>query len=192
MRVVPITEETDQLEAAFEQLKQGLHGYLRKRLPEPALADDLLQDVFVKALAARQEGRDIGNLTGWLYQAARTTLADYYRSAAKQFEALDDDIASPEDEDLQVHHEFSDCLRPMINQLPANYRDTLLAIDLEGKSMRELAEAEGLSVSAIKSRAVRGRAMLRDKLTQCCHIDVTDGLVSDYRLKSRARHKPGC
>lgn len=190
MQVDPITDETDELETAFEQLKQGLHGYLCKRLPDPALADDLLQEVFAKALTARQAGRDIENLTGWLYTAARTTLADYYRSAAKQFESLDGDVAEPESGHLQTHHEFSYCLRPMIQQLPASYRDTLLAIDLEGKSMRELAEAEGLSVSAIKSRAARGRAMLRDKLTRCCHIDVTDGLISDYRVKDRTGSHP--
>lgn len=190
MQVDPITEKTDELETAFEQLKQGLHGYLCKRLPDPALADDLLQEVFTKALTARQAGRDIENLTGWLYQAARTTLADYYRSAAKQFESLDSDVAEPEASNLQVHNEFSYCLRPFVNQLPPLYRDTLIAVDLDGRSMRELAETEGVSLSAIKSRAARGRAMLREKLTECCHIDVTDGLVSDYRVKTRTSCEP--
>lgn len=69
---------TEDLGASFARLRQSLRSYLRRRIPDPTQAEDLLQDVFVKALASQQTGRSIENLTGWLYVATRTTLVDHY------------------------------------------------------------------------------------------------------------------
>jgi RNA polymerase sigma-70 factor (ECF subfamily) len=80
-----------------------------------------------------------------------------------------------------MHQELSLCLRPFIEKLAPLYRDTLIATEFRGATMRSLAEAQGVSVSAIKSRAARARAMLRDALLACCSVEIEDGLVSDFR-----------
>lgn len=171
---------TDDLSTAFTRLQHSLRGYLRRHLSDPALADDLLQEVFAKALASKRAGRRIDNLGGWLYAATRTTLVDHFRSTRTPPGPLDDDMAMLESEDLRLHQELSNCLRPFIEQLPPLYRDTLIATEIEGVTMRALAEAEGVSVSAIKSRAMRARAKLKELLLACCHVEMVDGLVSDY------------
>lgn len=58
--------------------------------------------------------------------------------------------------------------------------------------MRTLAEQQQVSVSAIKSRASRARVMLKEKLLECCHIEMTDGLVSDYHRISPTRCGEKC
>ncbi len=68
----------------------------------------------------------------------------------------------------------------LIEQLAPIYRDTLIATDIQGATMQSLAESQCVSVSAIKSRAVRARAMLKKTLLACCHIELVDGFVSDY------------
>jgi RNA polymerase sigma-70 factor (ECF subfamily) len=178
MAMPPTTED---LGAAFAQLRQGLRGYLRRHLSDPALADDLLQDVFVKALASKQAGRHIENLTGWLYAATRTTLVDHFRATRTPMEALSDEIPNAESDDLWMHQELSSCLKLFIEKLAPLYRGTLIAIEFQGATMRSLAEAQGVSVSAIKSRAARARAMLREMLLACCSVKMQGGLVSDYR-----------
>lgn len=65
---------------ALSRLQQSLRSYLRRRVFDPTVDEDLLQDIFVKALASERAGRQIGHLTGWLYATARTTPVDYYRS----------------------------------------------------------------------------------------------------------------
>jgi RNA polymerase sigma-70 factor (ECF subfamily) len=180
-----MTPATEDIEDAFLRLRQSLRGYLRRRLPDRTQADDLLQDVFLKALTSRRSGRRIENLSGWLYTATRTALIDHYRSQGTPTEALDLDKDWPreEAEELQMHQELSSCLRPFIERLPVLYRETLIATELEGATMRTLAENQGVSVSAIKSRAARGRAMLKEALLACCHIEMKGGLVTDYHRK---------
>ena len=176
---------TDDLEVAFMQLQQSLRNYLRKRVPDVSLADDLLQDIFVKALQSRQSGQQIDNLSGWLYAVARTTLADHLRIKGIETAQLNDNLPEDETEDLQLHQEISSCLKPFIEDLSPVYRDTLIATGIEGETHSAYAKKLGVSTSAIKSRVVRGRAMLKDKLLSCCDIDLKDGLVNDFHCKSQ-------
>lgn len=175
------------LGAAFSRLQQSLRSYLRRRLSDPTQAEDLLQDVFVKALVADRAGRRIDNLTGWLSAVARTTLVDYYRTTGAPTQSLDENIPVSELDDLKLHEEISDCLKPFMARLPPIYRDTLIATDIDGATMRSLAEKQKVSMSAVKSRAARARGMLKEKLLECCDVEMTDGLVSDYHHKSAAR-----
>jgi RNA polymerase sigma-70 factor (ECF subfamily) len=174
------TSEQD-LGVAFSQLQKSLRSFLRRRLPDPARADDLLQDIFVKALTAQRQGRRIDNLTAWLYTTARTTLIDHYRSNKSQPVPVDEQLVVEIPEDLQFHRELAACMRPFINQLAPLYRDTLVATDLGNETMHSLAQREGVSVSAIKSRAVRARAKLQEKVLACCRVEWAGGLVSDYQ-----------
>lgn len=183
--------ETD-LGLAFSRLQQSLRSYLRRRVPDVTLAEDLLQDVFVKALASERAGHQIHNLTGWLFASARTTLVDYYRSRGEPMQELDESMPAHEADDIRLHEEISHCLKPFIEQLPPIHRDTLIATDIYGETMRSLAEKQQVSVSAIKSRASRARVMLKEKLLECCRIEITDGLVSDYHRISPTRCGEKC
>ncbi|PXX38743.1 sigma-70 family RNA polymerase sigma factor [Undibacterium pigrum] len=175
--MLQLTQNSEDLAKAFGNLQASLRTYLRRRIADASLADDILQDIFVKALLNK---RQIENLTGWLYAAARTTLVDYYRNQGVSMEELDENMSEQQAEDLQLHASLASCLQVFIQQLPDKYRDTLMATDLQGHSLRDLADQTGLSLSAIKSRAARGRSMLKDKVLDCCHVEIQDGLVTDY------------
>lgn len=180
------------LAAAFARLRNTLRSYMRRRISDPAQAEDVLQDVFMKALAAQRAGRRVESLTGWLYAAARTTLADYYRAKGVPTEALDDHIPNAEVDDLQLHQELALCLRPFVEDIAPLYKETLLATEFHGQTMRSLAQAQGVSISAIKSRAARARAMLKAKLLACCHVEMADGLVSDYKCRAPSECSGKC
>jgi RNA polymerase sigma-70 factor, ECF subfamily len=194
-----MSEQAQTIEQAFAQLQQGLRAFLRKRVSDSAVADDLLQDVFVKALIAQRKAaaqqRPIENITGWIYAAARTTLIDYYRANQLPMNGLDSvdehELAQNDEQSLEAHAMLSMSMRPFIMQLPEKYRDVLIATEFEGKTLRELADAEGVSVSAMKSRAARGRVMLKDKVLDCCSVELTNGYVSEFRKNEKAVCK-GC
>ncbi len=174
-------------------MQQSLRSYLRRRVSDATQAEDLLQDIFVKALISKRAGPRIENLTGWLFAAARTTLVDHFRAIRHPAQEVDENIPeTDETEDLRFHEEVASCLKVFLAELPPIYRDTLIATDLEGETMRSIAAKQAVSVSAIKSRAARGRAMLKEKLLECCHVEMTDGLVSDYHRTSLSRCEGKC
>lgn len=175
-------DSAEELAAAFLALRSGLRGFLRKRVNDSALVDDLTQEIFTKAWVAIATERAPGNLAGWLYVAARTTVADYYRSARLDMQVLDDDLPALETDDADIaYQELASCLQPLAQQLPPIYRDTLWALVFEGKPLRTLAAEQGVSLSAIKSRASRARARLKQKLLACCQVEFVNGVITDYR-----------
>ena len=179
-----MSEPGEDLGATFERLRHTLRSHLRRQVQDPALADDLLQQVFVKALEALRAKRTLRHPTAWLYAVARSTVADHFRAQRAAHIELNDDIPDTEPDDGVLHQELAACLRPFAQQLPAIYRDTLLAADFDGATLASLAAAQGLSVSALKSRAARARAMLREKVLACCEVEFAGGLVSDYRRRA--------
>ncbi len=176
---------TSDLSAAFAALRQQLRAYLGAQVNDANVADDLLQDVFLKAQKAITDGRPPRNLTAWLYTAARNTVIDHYRRRRLPSEQLDENTADPFPiDEEQMHRELAACLRPLAGHLPPIYRDTLLATDFDGRTMQEVAYEQDLSLSAIKSRASRGRRMLKDIVLRCCHVETAGGTVTDFRRRS--------
>lgn len=181
------------LGAAYAALRVSLRNYMRRRVGDPVVVEDLVQAVFVKATAAISAHRGPSNLTGWLYATARTTVADYYRAMGPAMVALDDKLPDSQHAgDEHFHQELATCLGPLVRQLPAIYRDTLVATDFDGKTMRSLADEQNLSLSAIKSRASRARVMLKEKLQECCHVEMENGLVTDYHRRGDSVCRGGC
>jgi RNA polymerase sigma-70 factor, ECF subfamily len=138
--VAPTTSKD--IGAVFASLQQNLRNYLCRQVSDPSIAEDLVQDVFIKALVAIDSNRAPTNLTGWLYAVARTTVADYYRSRRFDLAELDENLPNiQQDDDELLHQELATCLKPLVQQLPAIYRDTLLATDFNGQTMSSLAPA---------------------------------------------------
>ena len=181
-----------ELGVVFSSLQTRLRNYLRKRVEE-AVVEDLLQDIFLKALAAISAKKAPKNLPGWLYTVARTSVVDYYRVKRLPEETLQEDHpeASQADEE-SLQQELATCLRPLAQQLPEIYRHTLLATDFDGRTMATVAKEQGLSLSAIKSRASRARAMLKEKLLDCCDVEIANGRISDYRCQSSTSCGDNC
>lgn len=183
---------TEDLGATYAALRGQLGAYLRKQVPDQAVAEDLLQQVFLKALTALDERRSVGNVTGWLYSVARTTAVDYYRSRAPNQTSIDDDIPAEGPDEQQLQQHLAACLAPLAESLPPIYRDTLIATDFQGQSMRTLAAKAGLSTSAIKSRAARARTLLKTKLLECCNVEMSNGAIVDYQRKGASGCKGKC
>jgi RNA polymerase sigma-70 factor (ECF subfamily) len=83
---------------------------------------------------------------------------------------------------------LSDCVAPLLAHLPDKYRDALRRADLGGETLVTLAEEEGLSASALKSRAQRARKMLREAIVASCETE----LDRRGRLISAGETKKGC
>ncbi len=181
----PSHEQT--LSTVYGQLRRSLLAGIRRRVHDPQLAEDLLQDVFVKALRSLREGKAPGNLPAWLHQVVNTTVADHYRGSKLMLEPLDEEPAGPEPEDNAAFQALATCMRPLVATLPPLYRDALLAADFKDQRLATLALAAGVSVSAIKSRVSRGRALLRARLLACCTLQhEPDGGLTHFAPRAEA------
>jgi len=169
--------------------KTRLRNYIAKRVRDTNAVDDILQDVFVKAYTNLHDVKSHGSLTAWLYRIAANSIADHYR-AEKPLEEISEELPMPELEPDYLG-ELASCLQPLIEDLPEKYRLPLVLSEIEGLTQKEVADRLGLSLSGAKSRVQRGREKLRQRLFQCCDIEVGKGGVLGYEVRDK-RCGGGC
>ncbi len=145
-----------------------LTGYLARQLGDASLAQDILQDVFLKSMHAGQGFCQLDNPRAWLYQVAKTTVIDHARSAKTQV-ALPEDLAAPQEERAPVEA-LDACVMHNLPQLSEADRNILQACDLCGQTVRDYAHSQALSLPAAKSRLLRARRRLRQLLLDNCQI----------------------
>jgi RNA polymerase sigma-70 factor (ECF subfamily) len=174
----------DITEHAWYALHEPLRAFLRKRVRETEVAEDLLQDVFLRFHTHAGTLRDEEKLESWIYQIARHRLIDYYRQR-RPVVPLDASIQDtllaemPEDD---VQAELAPSVAAMVNALPEPYREALYLTEYQGLSQRELAERLGISLSGAKSRVQRAREKLKQLLLDCCHFEFDRlGRIIDYQ-----------
>ena len=165
----------------WEELGTALRHFILRRVGDPHLAEDLLQDVFVRIHRHIDSLGDRERLTAWVFRIARNVVSDHYRTRQEGVELLDDETMPAVDGDEEFESELGACASTMVAELPAKYRDAVRLVELEGRSQPEAAEHLGLSVSAAKSRLQRGRTQLKNMLLECCHIEFDrQGMPTDW------------
>lgn len=168
------------LENTYKELRTGLKVFINKRVNNEDLAEDLLHDVFLKAHLNIDKLTDISKLNAWIYQIARNSITDYYRSK-KEYSHIDKIEIEDRGEKQPVIKSLEPTLRNFIRYLPPIYREAIVLTDFRGMSRKSLAEKLNLSVSAVKSRVQRARAMLKDMFLRCCHFEFDKfGSLIDY------------
>jgi RNA polymerase sigma-70 factor (ECF subfamily) len=164
---------------AWHRHEAELRGWLRHRLGSAADAEDLLQDVFLKAMRQGERFCAIVDARAWLYEVARNTLADRLRLARNTVE-LPADLSAGAEEAAPVDS-LAACLPRVLSELSPQDREAITLCDLERLPQEEYARRKGLSLPGAKSRVQRARKRLRDRLTQACQVSLdAAGQVSDF------------
>jgi RNA polymerase sigma-70 factor (ECF subfamily) len=168
---------------ARESHEGELWRFLRHQLPDGHAAEDLLQDVFVKAMRQGQGFCSLDNPRAWLFQVARNAMIDRAR-LSKVHVPLDEsalDIPAPVLEATAPVDALAGCMARVLGELPPDDAAILRACDLEGQTQREFAELSDISLAAVKSRLLRARQRLRVQLTAACQVRFDDdGNVSGH------------
>ncbi len=182
------------LAAVVTRFRAALRGFIRQRVPNETVADDLTQEVWVRLSRKLGTLRDLSKLEPWLYQVARHVVTDFYRRRRAVEEELPEEIeAAPADDgDVEaLRRELRDYIRNLIHSLPEPHREALVLTQYEGLSQVELAERLGLSVTAAKSRVQRARAEVRRAMERCCDFDFDKyGNVVDYQPRETCECPP--
>jgi RNA polymerase sigma-70 factor, ECF subfamily len=163
-----------------------LLSFIKSRVSDTFIAEDILNDVFIKIHTNIETLSEQKKLESWIYQITRNTIVDYYRTHKKEKE-IPDWIVSPQVEtNNTIRRELSSCLMVMVNHLPEIYRVAIQLSEIEGKTQQEVAKLENISLPGAKSRVQRGRALLKKMLYGCCQIEVNSrNQIIDYSQKKR-------
>ena len=179
-----MASEPDQRLADIVTREQSrLRHFIRRRVPDPRDAEDVLQDVFYELVEANRLLMPIEHVTGWLFRVARNRITDLFRR--KQPDPLraadvgrrdggDDEwrleelLPAPDDgpEALYERAVLLDELASAIEELPEEQRDVFLAHELEGRSFKELAAETGVNVNTLLSRKRYAILHLRERLQE--------------------------
>ncbi|HEX5220850.1 MAG TPA: RNA polymerase sigma factor SigZ [Verrucomicrobiae bacterium] len=158
------------LERIWHEFAVKLGQFIRSRVADPATAEDILQDVFVKIQKQLSGLQDPAKLEGWIYLIARNAIIDHYRTRKETVEVPESLPVEPAANDGEIE-ELKASFRRMIYSLPEPYREAIVLTELEGLTQQELATRLGISLSGAKSRVQRGRAQLKRMLDECCTFE---------------------
>jgi RNA polymerase sigma-70 factor, ECF subfamily len=163
-------KQLESLDQIWRDYHNGLLGFIRRRVGATDLAEDILQDVFIKAHSRLDTLVNTDRIKSWLYRIARNTIIDYHRTR-KDAEPLPDEIEQqPEHNTEEIWRELGSCVLPMIEKLPEGYREAILLSDIDDLPLKEVAQRLNLSLPGAKSRVQRGREKLKNLFLDCCHI----------------------
>jgi len=165
-----MTATTEQI---WETFRSRLYAYVRARSRSADDAEDILQEVFVKIHQRIETLNDDARLTSWLYRVTHNTIVDYYRKRrATPVPNPPERPACYDDEGPTPEQTLAPFLGELLDGLPRPYREALQLTEVEGFTQQEMGCRLGLSTSGAKSRVQRGRAMLREKLIDCCDLEL--------------------
>ena len=175
-------EQDQRISEVVTREQSRLRNFIRRRVPDPRDAEDILQDVFYKLVEANRLLMPIEHVTGWLFRVARNRITDLFRKKRPESfsdTALEDDEGGEllqlqiEDllpssdagpEALYVRNVLLDELELAIDELPDEQREVFVAHELEGRSFKEMAAETGVSVNTLLSRTRYAVLRLRERL----------------------------
>jgi RNA polymerase sigma-70 factor, ECF subfamily len=182
----------------WKELAGPLERFIARRVGNHQDAEDLLQEVFLRAHIALDGVEDKRRVRPWLYRIASNAIADHHRRKRLPTRpgiphGIPDEPAEEETSPENLNGEVSSCLPSVVRELPEKYRRALTLADLEGRTQREVAEELGLSPSGAKSRVQRARKRLKAILQSCCRFELDRlGNVLGYAPRGRTCRHCSC
>jgi RNA polymerase sigma-70 factor (ECF subfamily) len=153
---------------AWRQHEGELLGYLLHRLGNRDEAEDLLQEVFAKALLQGRAFCSLENPRAWLFQVARNAHVDRLRLAKSNVE-LPENLAQPAEEQPAIE-KLTECLPRVLSEMSDEDREIITMCDVEGLSQQAYADLIGVTLPAAKARIQRARLRLRSFLVEKCQV----------------------
>jgi RNA polymerase sigma-70 factor (ECF subfamily) len=158
-------------DAGVLEFAPRLRAFIRRRVRDDATADDLAQEALLKVYRSRATLRDGTRLEAWLYQIARGTIVDHYRRRRATEELPAALTGESPDEMAAMRTRLHSSMKRFLAEMPAAYREPVRLAELEELPLARIALRLNLSLTAVKSRVRRGRAMLKKKLQACCRFE---------------------
>jgi RNA polymerase sigma factor (sigma-70 family) len=172
-------EQDQGISDVVKREQSRLRNFIRRRVPDPLDAEDILQDVFYRLVEANRLLMPIEHVTGWLFRVARNRITDLFRKQEpenfSEIEPVEEEdemlpfeelLPSPHagPEALYARSVMLDELERAMADLPKDQRDVFIAHEFDGRSFKELSAETGISVNTLLSRKRYAVLHLRERL----------------------------
>lgn len=178
-----MSEQDDQIRETVRRERSRLADFIRRRMPDPDAAEDVLQDVFYELTEAYRLTKPIERVASWLFAVARNKINDWYRrpkalsiNAPLVSQDADDDDASlltdflvstDDGPDSAFFREtFLEALGDALDELPDEQREVFVRHEIDGQSFKAMSAELGVSVNTLLSRKRYAVLHLRDRLRE--------------------------
>ena len=174
-----MNEQDRQISEIVAAERSRLGNFIRRRVPDPADAEDILQEVFYKLVEANRLLMPIDHVTAWLFRVARNRITDLFRKKRPESFSdpgvedehgellrIEDLLPSPDagPEAQYVRSVLLDELETALDELPDEQREVFIAHELEGRSFKELAAESGVNINTLLARKRYAVLHLRERL----------------------------
>jgi RNA polymerase sigma factor (sigma-70 family) len=172
-------EQDQRISEVVKREQSRLGNFIRKRVPDPLDAEDILQEVFYQLVEANRLLMPIEHVTGWLFRVARNRITDLFRKKKpepfSEIAVVDEEgevlrleelLPSPDagPDAAYARSVILDEIEFALDELPDEQRDVFVAHELEGRSFKEIAAETGVSVNTLLSRKHYAVLHLRERL----------------------------
>jgi RNA polymerase sigma factor (sigma-70 family) len=171
-------EQDRQISEVVQREQSRLRNFIRRRVPDPRDAEDVLQDVFYELVEANRLLMPIDHIAGWLFRVAQNRITDLFRKRKphslhdlaqgddEELLSLEDLLPSPDagPDAAYARSVLLDELEDALNELPEEQRRVFVANEIEGRTFREMSAATGVSINTLLARKRYAVQHLRKRL----------------------------
>jgi RNA polymerase sigma-70 factor (ECF subfamily) len=174
---------TDRNDAATAVLLENHRAFLRfleSKVGDRALAEDILQDAFVRTSGKLADVPDEA-LVPWFYRTLRNAVIDHWRkqgTRSRALEAFGRELDGAVDAPADVANEICGCVSRLAADLKPEYAEALAAIDVGGMAVKTWAEQHGLTQTNASVRVHRARQALKERVVRSCGTCAEHGCLN--------------
>jgi RNA polymerase sigma factor (sigma-70 family) len=146
-------------------------AFLQSRVHDRALAEDILQDAFVRGLPRLGELRDDEAAIAWFYRVLRNAVTDRHRrsaAASRRLERLAAELDDPIEPPAELQSVVCQCVARLADTLKPEYAHALRRIELDGVAVKDYAAELGISRGNAAVRVFRAREALKKQVARAC------------------------
>jgi RNA polymerase sigma factor (sigma-70 family) len=174
-----VFEQDQRISEVVSREQARLRNFIRRRVPDPRDAEEILQEVFYELVEANRLLMPIEHVTGWMFRVARNRITDLFRKKKPESFSgmavededgdllrLEDILPSPDDgpDGLYLRSMLLDELELAINELPPDQREVFVAHEIDGTSFKQMAAETGVNVNTLLARKRYAVRRLRERL----------------------------
>ncbi|MDY0195669.1 MAG: sigma-70 family RNA polymerase sigma factor [Sulfurovaceae bacterium] len=160
-----------EIEDLYNNFRKPLLKFISYRVADIYSAEEILNDVFLKASMSLGSLKEKTKIKSWLYKIASNMIIDYYRRKKENYTDIYEGKFSFEDDMDTIYNELDCCIEKFLYKLPKQYSDPLRAIYLDELTQKEYAEQNNLNLSTVKSQVKRGKESMKNFFEQCCTFE---------------------
>jgi RNA polymerase sigma factor (sigma-70 family) len=172
---------TPQVVGVWVSNHRAFLAFLERRVGNRAVAEDILQEAFVRGMDKGEALRDEDSAVAWFYRMLRNAVIDYHRrrgSSGRALEAFATELETQSEADPETHENICQCVSEIAGTLKAEYADALRRIEIDGIPVQQFASELGISSSNAGVRVFRAREALRKQVARACGTCAEHGCLN--------------